>query len=405
MQTKTARFVKGGVTAPRGFRAAGVHAGIKADKLDMALLVSDVPAVSAGVFTTNRVQAAPVKVCREVLGKGVARAVVVNSGSANACTGPQGMKDSRRMGALAAKALGVPASQVFMCSTGTIGKPLPMDKIERGVEMASSALSVDGGQLAAKAIMTTDTVDKQAAVEVVIDGVPVRIGGMAKGSGMIAPNMATMLCFMTTDAKVARPALQACLREAVAVSFNRMTVDGDRSTNDTVLFLANGTAGNRLLKPGHKQWPRFAETVRAVALDLARQIVRDGEGATKFVTVTVKGAASEADADRAARAVANSLLVKTSWFGMDPNWGRVIAAVGYSGAKVNADLVDISFDGVAAVRRGCRAPGFALEQLEEVLKRPAFEIVAHLHLGRGEATVYTCDCSYDYVKINASYLT
>lgn len=399
------RAIKGGVTAPRGFKAVGVHAGIKAEKLDMALLASDVPAVSAGVFTTNRVQAAPVKVCREVLRRGVARAVVVNSGSANACTGVQGMKDARQMGRLAAKALGVSPATVFTCSTGTIGKPLPMEKIARGITMAAAVLSPEGGQLAAKAIMTTDTVDKQAAVELTIDGKQVRVGGMAKGSGMIAPNMATMLCFMTTDAAVTRAALQTCLSEVADVSFNRITVDGDCSTNDTVLFLANGVAGNRSLRPGHKDWARFVEAVRTVALDLARQIVRDGEGATKFVTVTVKGATTEADADRAARAVANSLLVKTSWFGMDPNWGRVIAAIGYSGAKVNTDRVDISFDGVAAVKGGRKAPGFALEQLEEVLRRPAFEIVANLRLGRGEATVYTCDCSYEYVKINASYLT
>jgi glutamate N-acetyltransferase/amino-acid N-acetyltransferase len=399
------RSVKGGVTAPLGFRAIGVHAGIKADKLDMAMLVSDVPAVSAGVFTTNRVQAAPVKICRDLLKRGVARAVVVNSGSANACTGLQGMKDARQMGRLTAEALNVPPAQVFMCSTGTIGKPLPMDKISRGITLAAAALSSEGGQLAAKAIMTTDTVDKQSAVEITVDGKPVRIGGMAKGSGMIAPNMATMLCFMTTDAAVGRVALQSCLRDVTEVSFNRITVDGDRSTNDTVLFLANGVAANRPLRPGHKDWARFAEAVRTVALDLARQIVRDGEGATKFVTVTVKGAVSEADADSAARAVANSLLVKTSWFGMDPNWGRVIAAIGYSGARVNADRVDIAFDGVAAVKGGRKAPGFVLEQLEEVLRRPAFEIVANLRLGRGEATVYTCDCSYDYVKINASYLT
>jgi len=228
---------------------------------------------------------------------------------------------------------------------------------------------------------------------------------MAKGSGMIAPNMATMLGFITTDAAVRKTALQACLRQAVECSFNRATVDGDRSTNDTVLLLANGVAGNRVLHPGHRDWNRFAEAVKTVAMDLAKRIVKDGEGATKFVTVTVKGAQTDADADRAARAVAGSLLVKTSWFGMDPNWGRVIAAVGYSGAEVCDDRVDIAFDGVPAVRGGRVAPSFALSQLETILKRPAFEITVNLHLGRGQSTVYTCDCSYDYVKINASYMT
>jgi glutamate N-acetyltransferase/amino-acid N-acetyltransferase len=402
---KKCQAVAGGVTAAKGFLAAGVHAGIKANRLDMALVVSELPAVAAGVFTTNRVQAAPVKVCKRLLAGGVARAVVVNSGSANACTGREGLRNAVRMGGFVAEALRVPAETVFMCSTGTIGKPLPMDKIEHGVKLAVQALASDGGPKASEAIMTTDTVPKTAAVEVAVDGRPVRVGGMAKGSGMIAPNMATMLGFLTTDAAVRRPALQACLRQAVEASFNRITVDGDRSTNDTVLLMANGVAGNRPLHPGHRDWKAFAGAVKAVALDLARQIVKDGEGATKFVTVTVKGAASAREADLAARAVAHSLLVKTSWFGMDPNWGRVIAAVGYSGAEVRDDRVDIAFDGVPAVRGGRVAPNFALSQLEAILKRPAFEITVNLRLGRGQSTVYTCDCSYDYVKINASYMT
>jgi glutamate N-acetyltransferase/amino-acid N-acetyltransferase len=398
-------FENGGVTSPRGFNAAGVHAGIKAARLDMALLVSDRPAVMAGMFTRNRIQAAPVTLCRARLKAGRGRAIIINSGSANACTGARGLKDAEAMAQLTAQALRCDARSVFMCSTGTIGKPLPMDKIARGVKLAAAALSPTGGDTAAHAIMTTDTVPKQAAVEVKIDGITVRIGGMTKGAGMISPRLATMLVFLTTDAVVGRPALQACLRDAVAQSFNRITVDGDESTNDTVLLMANGAAGNRPLRPGHKDWPVFVAALQKLTRELAAMIVKDGEGATKFVTVTVKGARTGADADRAARAVANSLLVKTSWFGMDPNWGRVIAAVGYSGAAVRGDKVGIDFEGVPAVRCGCAAPGFSLEQLEAILQLPAFEIVVDLHLGRGCATVYTCDCSEEYVRINASYLT
>lgn len=399
------RTVVWGVTAAKGFRAAGVHAGIKAAKPDLALLVSDVPAAVAGMFTTNRVKAAPVILCQERLKGRVATAIVVNSGSANACTGMQGKRDALRMADCAAKVLRAKPRTVFCCSTGTIGKPLPMAKIEAGIPQAAQVLSPEGGPSAALAIMTTDTVDKQFALETIIDGVPVRVGGMAKGSGMIEPRLATMLAFLTTDAAVQPAALQACLKSAVNASFNRITVDGDTSTNDTVLLMANGMAGTRTLSPRHPQWSRFVAAVKGVCLALAKKIVLDGEGATKFVSVTVSGARNDAEAETAARAVANSLLVKTSWFGMDPNWGRIIAAVGYSGASVNPDRVDIYFDGKAAVKGGRMAPRFSLADLEAILKQKAFEIEVRLHIGKGADTVYTCDCSYDYVKINASYLT
>jgi glutamate N-acetyltransferase/amino-acid N-acetyltransferase len=357
------------------------------------------------MFTTNRVQAAPVKVCRERLRGRRAMAVVINSGSANACTGRQGMADAKRMARLAAVALGVPEAAVFPCSTGTIGKPLPMDRIARGVPQAAAALSEEGGEAAARAIMTTDTAPKQAAVEVRIDGRPVRIGGMAKGAGMIEPNMATLLAFLTTDATVEPRALRTCLRGAVGESFNRISVDGDTSTNDTVLFLANGLAGNRALSPAHREWKPFCAAVREVSRLLAMKIVDDGEGATKFVVVTVKGARTGPDARRAARAVARSLLVKTSWYGGDPNWGRVIAAVGYSGAAVEAERIEIRFNGKLAVQGGRKAPRFALKELERILKQRAFSITIDLHLGRGTDTVYTCDCSEEYVRINSAYLT
>ena len=399
------KHISGGVTAAEGYRAAGVHSGIKFKNADLALVVSQPPAAVAGTFTQNKVQAAPVKLCRARLAGGKASAIVINSGSANACTGPQGMLDAERTAQIAAQALGVPEATVFCCSTGTIGKPLPMDKIEVGIALAAASLSEHGGDAAAKAIMTTDAVDKQVAVEFRVDGRVVRVGGMCKGAGMICPNMATMLGFITTDAAVEQPALQACLRAAVRKSFNRISVDNDQSTNDTVFLLANGVAGNSPLNPAHPDWALFCAAVTEVARELAFKIVKDGEGATRFVTVTVKGAASDADAAKATRAIANSLLVKTSWYGGDPNWGRVNAAVGYSGAEVDPDRVEIRFDGICAVRNGVKAPEFALKELEKILAQKAFGLEVDLHLGQGADTVYTCDCSIEYVKINSEYTT
>jgi glutamate N-acetyltransferase/amino-acid N-acetyltransferase len=339
------------------------------------------------------------------LATGKASAIVVNSGCANACTGPDGMKAATEMASATAAALGLSQDDVFVCSTGTIGKPLPIEKIRAALPAAVEALAPDGGADAAKAIMTTDTLDKQTAVSLQIGDVAVRIGGMSKGAGMIEPNMATMLAFITTDAAVCPASLQACLSAAVSKSFNRISIDGDQSTNDTVLMLANGASGSPVLDETHPDWPRFVEAVDAVSLTLAQKIVEDGEGATKFVTITVTGAVTEADANKAAKAVANSLLCKTAWFGGDPNWGRVIAAVGYSGAQVDADLIDISFDDVAAVAKGQMAPGIVLADLEAVYARKAFEITVDLNLGSAVETVYTCDCSYEYVKINAEYMT
>ena len=397
--------IDGGVTAAQGFKASGICAGIKANRLDLALVVSEAPATVAGMFTTNAVQAAPVKLCKQVVASGTASAVVVNSGCANACTGEAGMTAATETAKAAAAALGLPVEGVLVCSTGTIGKPLPIDKIKAGLPAAVAALATDGGGTAARAIMTTDTVDKQVAVSLEVGGHTVCIGGMAKGAGMIEPNMATMLAFLTTDAAVSQTALQDCLEAAVAKSFNRVTVDGDQSTNDTVLMFANGASGAPLLDASHPDWEAFKTAVAAVALALARKIIEDGEGATKFITVTVKGAVTAADANVAAKAIANSLLCKTAWFGGDPNWGRVIAAVGYSGAQVDAELVDIAFDDVAAVIGGTMAPGVEFDDLAQVFAKKAFEINVNLNLGAAEDTVYTCDCSYDYVKINAEYLT
>ena len=398
-------FIDGGVTAPKGFRASGIHSGIKEAKPDMALVVSETPATVAAVFTTNKIQGAPVRICRRRLPCTTARAIIVNSGNANACNGPQGMADAERMGRIAAQELGVDEETVFVCSTGTIGVPLPMDRIEKGIKAVAAALTPSGGDSSARAIMTTDTVDKQAAVEIEIGGVPVRIGGMAKGAGMIEPNMATMLAFLTTDAAVDSDSLQKCLSLAVSESFNKITVDGDQSCNDTVLFMAGAAAGNDVLDQAGPDWPVFDEAVKAVTRTLAMKIVEDGEGATKFVTVKVKGAVSDDDAVSAARAVANSLLVKTSWYGGDPNWGRIIDAVGRSGAEVREELVDISYDGLLAVKGGQAASNTVLKDLENILAKRRFTVTIELHLDRGRDTVYTCDCSEEYVRINSEYMT
>lgn len=403
---KTFELIEGGVTAARGFRACGVAAGIKyQNRKDMALVVSDEPAAVAAVYTTNKVAAAPVQIDRERTRSGRAQAVAVNSGCANACTGETGLQNAREMARVTAEALGIDEKLVLVCSTGVIGVNLPMDRIAAGAKLAAGALSRTGGHDAACAIMTTDTVDKQVAVELEIDGKTVCIGGMCKGSGMIEPNMATMLGFLTTDAAVHPKALDQALREAVEVSFNRVVVDGDRSTNDTVILLASGVAGNQQMTPYHPQWQYFVDALTLVCLELGKKMVLDGEGATKFVTVRVKGARTPEDAQMAARAVSKSALVKTSWFGLDPNWGRVIAAVGYSGAEVDDQKAQIFYGDICAYDQGRVADKALLKEMQAVMKHRAFDVTVNLNLGDGEDTVYTCDFSYDYVKINAEYTT
>ncbi len=398
--------IPGGITAAQGYRAAGVAAGIKyAGRKDFALLVSETPAAAAAMFTTNRVAAAPVRLCRERMAGRRIQAVAVNSGCANACTGDAGLADAREMAHSVATALRIADELVLVCSTGVIGVRLPMARIAEGARLAAAALSSTGGPDAARAIMTTDLVPKECAVRVPLDGRDVVIAGMCKGSGMIEPYMATMLGFIVTDAAVTPEALDAALRQAVEVSFNRVSVDGDRSTNDTVIALANGAAGTRVLDARHSDWPRFVAALRSVCHDLARRMVLDGEGATKFVTVHVRGARTPEDAHLAARAIARSALVKTSWFGCDPNWGRVIAAVGYSGAEVDDRLAQISYGDVCAYDQGRLADATALAALQAVMKAREFCVTVDLHLGSGEDTMLTCDLSYDYVKINADYTT
>ncbi len=401
------KTIEGGVTTPRGFRAASLRAGIKESRKrdDLTLLVSDGPATVAGTFTSNRVKAPPVKLCERHLIWGQAQAVIINAGCANACTGDQGFQDAEAMAEITAKTLGIGKNLVFVCSTGTIGIPLPMKKIEAAIPTLATLLSPSGGAAAAEAILTTDLVKKEVAVTLTIDGKPVTIAGMTKGSGMIAPNMATMLAFITTDADVDQRSLQDCLRHAVDLSFNRIIVDGDESTNDTVLMLANGAAGNTILQKKHPDWKKFTHAVEAVTRKLAFKIVRDGEGATKFVTVNVVGAASRSDARLTARAIAQSPLVKTAWNGGDPNWGRILAAIGYCGARVDENRVDITFDDVLAVKDGMAAPGSSLKDLEQVYARKEFTVNVNLNSGKASHTVYTCDLSREYVAINAEYMT
>ena len=392
------------VILPQGFCAAGIAAGLKRNgKRDMMLVVSDRSAACAGVFTTNQVKAAPVKLDQDVVKRKSARALVVNSGNANACTGAKGMRDAKTMASLTAKGLKVKPENVLVCSTGAIGKPMPMNTVKAGIAKLPPALSPAGGNDAAEAIMTTDTRKKTVTVKLAIDGKSVVLTGFAKGAGMIEPNMATMLGFFFTDAAVEPKALQHALKQAVDASFNRISVDGDMSTNDTCLLLANGAAGNRPLNPKHPDWTKFTSVLQVMALDLALRIARDGEGASKLITVTVKGARTDAEADAAARSVANSMLVKTCWNGDYPNWGRLMDALGYSPAKVDETKVDIFYDTLAAVRKGV-ATKTSVQALSKVQQQERFSITMDLHLGKGAATVYTCDCSEEYVKINVDYI-
>ena len=388
-------------TLPAGSRAAGIVAGLKKSrKPDMALFFSDVPAVLVGTFTTNQVKAATVRLDSErVASIGVAHGIVVNSGQANACTGKQGYRHAQAMAVHAAKQFGIAPETFLVCSTGRIGVPLRMDVILPGIEKLATAVVPGGGESAARGIMTTDLVPKRFTVPFVANGKPCRLTGIAKGSGMIQPCMATMLAFLLTDAKVDRRAMQKALKAAVDQSFNRISVDADMSTNDTVLLLANGAAGNAALKPGHRDWPAFVAALEGVAFRLAMAMVRDGEGAQKLVTVRVQGARTPADAEAAARSVANSFLVKTSWVGSYPNWGRIMDALGYSPAKVDETKVEIRYGRLLCARNGLKA-GASIEQLSKVAAQKEFTITIDLHLGRHAAVVYSCDCTEDYVKIN-----
>src|SRR3984957_2981293 len=430
---KSFKEIPGSIVAPKGFLAGGVFCDIKklgtgkgsnkGPKHDLALIVSEKPATVAGMFTTNQVCAAPVKICVERMKKGTAQVIVVNSGNENACTGKQGMADAREMVSFTERALNFPKGSAFVGSTGRIGVTMPMDNIRAGIIEAATLLGneIENADHAAEAIMTSDSRPKQIAIEFLLGGKKVRIGGICKGAGMIQPGMsptgarpatlphgglhATMLCFITTDAVVEAKVLQTALNEAVAHSFNRITVDGDMSTNDTVLVLANGLAGNEKLATRHSSLVTFQSALNHVCLELAKMIVRDGEGVHRVVTVRVNGARTVQDADAAARTVANSALVKTSWHGGDPNWGRIIDALGYSSAKIVEEKVDIGYSAgggkkiLWSLKRG-QPTQATFKQLCVAVAPKEFDLHINLNLGKAGALMYACDLTEEYVDFN-----
>ena len=431
MNSRTSIFKKipGSICAPQGFKAAAVFCDIKrlgtgkgsekGRKDDLALIVSEVPAAVAGMFTTNQVCAAPVKVSARNAARKFARAIVVNSGNANACTGARGMADAEKMTELTAQSLGIEAREVLVCSTGRIGVPMPMANVKRGIAAAAGRLSASraSARQAAEAIMTSDTRRKEIAVEFQLGGASVRLGGICKGAGMIQPGMsrsgkrpatglhATMLGFLTTDAAVEPDFLKDAIERAVAQSFNRITVDGDMSTNDTVLILANGLAGNAGMDRDV-----FQRAINFVTLELAKMIVRDGEGVTRFIMLRVQGARTQADAEAVARAVANSTLVKTSWFGGDPNWGRILCAMGYSNAKVNEAKVDVGYSRpgktkIAFAVRGGQPTRIGLRTLGAIVSQPEFDLHIFLNAGRHDCVLYTSDLTEEYVEFNKGNLS
>ncbi|HSY75041.1 MAG TPA: bifunctional glutamate N-acetyltransferase/amino-acid acetyltransferase ArgJ [Dongiaceae bacterium] len=435
---KTFKEIPGSIVAPKGFLASGVFCDIKrlgtgkgsnkGPKRDLALIISETPATVAGMFTTNQVCAAPVKICVERIKKGTAQVVVVNSGNANACTGKQGMADAREMVSFTERALNFPKGSALVGSTGRIGVTMPMDNVRAGIIEAATLLgsAVENANHAAEAIMTSDSRSKQIAIEFLLGGKKVRIGGICKGAGMIQPGMsptgarpatlphgglhATMLCFITTDAAIDAKVLQLVLNEAVAHSFNRITVDGDMSTNDTVLVLANGLAGNKKFKVQSSEFRVFQAALNHVALELAKKIVRDGEGVHRVVTVRVDGARTVQDADAAARTVANSALVKTSWHGGDPNWGRIIDAIGYSSAKIVEKKVDIGYSAgggkkiLWSLKRG-QPTKATFKQLCVAVAPKEFDLHINLNLGKAGAVMYACDLTEDYVDFNKGDVT
>ena len=400
----TLRWISGGVTAALGFRASGVSAGIKRSrKPDLSLVVSDTPAVCAATFTTNRVKAAPVLISMERVRRGTARAILLNSGCANCMTGRSGHADALTLGRRIAQVLGVSESQVLLASTGMIGRRVPVPRMVRKMPALVETLSRQGHRNAALGILTTDLRAKEAAMETRLDGRWVRLGGMVKGSGMIAPTMATMLCVLTTDAVIDRGLLTRLLREAVARSFNRITVDGDMSTNDTVFALAGGASGVRI-RAGTRQAAAFAEMLSRVTQRLAAMLVEDGEGVTRLALVEVIGAKTESDAVRCARQIANSPLVKTMLAGGDPNVGRVAAAAGASGARFDPNRLELRVDGVPVVLRG-EAQRLSKALAKQLLTPKTVTLQVHLHAGPASARMLTCDFTEDYVRINARYST
>jgi glutamate N-acetyltransferase/amino-acid N-acetyltransferase len=396
------RLVEGGVTAPAGFLSNAVQCGIKSAaklRLDLGLIYSERPAVTAAAFTSNKVKAAPVKLCQAHLRSNDIRAVIVNSGNANACTGPRGICDAKAMASAAAGQLDLNPTQVLVGSTGIIGLPMPMERITPKIPELVKGLSRSKNDDIARAIMTSDTKPKSISIEVPLGSKTIRIGAIAKGAGMISPSMGTMLCYITTDAAVGLAELKKCVSSCVQTTFNRITIDGDTSTNDTVVVMANGAAGNRSIKAGGSQCETFHNALEWVMLQMAKAIVGDGERVTKFVEVIVKGAATHMDARRVAETVANSLLVKCSWNGGDANWGRIMHAIGYSRARIREDLIDIFFDGHIATRNGIAA-NTPVEVLRKVVAKKEFTVTIDLNIGKAGYNVYTSDLSQEYVDFN-----
>lgn len=393
----------GSVTSPRGFTAAAVAAEIKyIGRKDLTIVYSKVPAQAAAVYTLNKFKAAPLQVTEQNIANGTAQAIVVNSGIANAGMGQEGLKQAREMSDWTADALKIAKNDVIVASTGVIGMPLPMEKVKDGIAKVSQALYADGGHDAAQAIMTTDTVSKEMAVQLRVDGKVVTIGAMAKGSGMIHPNMATMLGFITTDVNIDNETLQAAFKSNIDDSFNMVSVDGDTSTNDMVVILANGQAGNSPLTVNSPDFSAFKKALREVCIAMAQKIAGDGEGATKLVETTVTGAATVQDARLAAKAIIASSLVKTAIYGNDANWGRIACAAGYSGAVFDPDKVNIFIGDVQVAQNGM---GLEFDEIKatELLKQKKVKILVQFNIGTAEATAWGCDLTYDYVKINADY--
>ncbi|WP_026478021.1 bifunctional ornithine acetyltransferase/N-acetylglutamate synthase [Alkaliphilus transvaalensis] len=405
---KTFEIIEGNVTTPKGFKASGIHAGIKKAKKDIALIVSEVPCEAAGVFTTNKACAAPVIVSKENIKDGKIQGIIVNSGNANACTGEQGILDAKEMIHRTAKALNLSEESVIVSSTGIIGVPMPMEVINNGIEKAVEALSYEGGADAAEGIMTTDLIPKAVAVKLTIDGKEVTIGGIAKGSGMIHPNMATMLSFVTTDINIDGSYLKQILTETTNQTYNMISVDGDTSTNDMVAVMANGLANNKIMDENHPEKEKFLEAFYFVHEYLAKTIVRDGEGATKFIEVEGINAPKVVDARKAVKSILNSSLVKTAFFGEDGNWGRILCSVGYSGMDFEMEKIEIylsSEGGEVKIVEAGQGTGFLEEDVEKILKHKDIKITVDFNMGIEKAKGWGCDLSYDYVKINGAYRT
>lgn len=401
-------IIQGGITSPKGFLASGIHCGLKKNMLkkDLALIYSEAPAFASGVYTKNKVKGAPIYICKEHLSNKKARAIIINSGNANTCNGDDGLKKAKKMTLLQAKALKLKTDEVLVASTGVIGIPLNIDAIKDGIPLLTQNLSINGGDDASDAIMTTDTFCKKAAIKVMIDDKEIVIGAMAKGSGMIEPNMGTMLCFITTDCNISPQLLDYALKECVNVSFNRVSVDGDCSTNDTVLILANGLANNTLIEETNTHYNQFKNALKTLCVYLSKLIAKDGEGATKLIECTVKGVKNKETAITFSKSVINSSLVKTAIFGSDANWGRIICSLGYANIDFNPSLVDVSFEScigsIMVCKNGASLP-FDESKAKEILLEKEIKIIINMNNGLSEGTTWGCDLSYEYVKINGDY--